>query len=154
MRLSLLERLCFFDGGVGAYWEGLVHRGNQERIRRDRARNSRLDFVRAIARRLPEPPIMQTVEPFNCTVEPGAVVIRSVPGPAPLQSDRLGAWRLCRDPLGFRDGARGAEHIARGHWLNLSGSSNGTAKRRIARCQAQAGDTSGAVSMDVVVAAD
>jgi hypothetical protein len=23
---------------------------------------------------------MQTVEPFNCTVEPGAVVIRSVPG--------------------------------------------------------------------------
>src|SRR5271156_2143260 len=40
-----------------------------------------LDFVRAIfARRLPEPPIMQTVEPFDCTVEPGAVVIHSVPG--------------------------------------------------------------------------
>ena len=40
---------------------------------------SGLDFVRAIfARRLPEPPIMQTVEPFDCTVEPGA--IRSMPG--------------------------------------------------------------------------
>src|SRR6202043_2345332 len=42
---------------------------------------SGLDFVRAIfARRLPEPPIMQMVEPFDCTVEPGAVVIHSVPG--------------------------------------------------------------------------
>src|ERR1700726_5313843 len=42
---------------------------------------SGLDFVRAIfARRLPEPPIMQTVEPFDCTVEPGAVVIHSGPG--------------------------------------------------------------------------
>src|ERR1700755_2116096 len=42
---------------------------------------SGLDFVRAIfARRLPDPPIMQTVEPFDCTVEPGAVVIHSVPG--------------------------------------------------------------------------
>ena len=42
---------------------------------------SGLDFVRAIfARRLPEPPIMQTVEPFDRTVEPGAVVIHSVPG--------------------------------------------------------------------------
>ena len=42
---------------------------------------SGLDFVRAIfARRLPEPPIMQTVEPFDCTVEPGTVVIHSVPG--------------------------------------------------------------------------
>ena len=41
---------------------------------------SGLDFVGAIfARRLPEPPIMQTVEPFDCTVEPGAVVIHSVP---------------------------------------------------------------------------
>jgi uncharacterized protein (TIGR00369 family) len=41
---------------------------------------SGLDFVRAIfARRLPEPPIMQTVEPFDCTAEPGAVVIHSVP---------------------------------------------------------------------------
>src|ERR1700686_3240221 len=45
---------------------------------------SGLDFVRAIfARRLPEPPIMQTVEPFDCTVEPGAVVIHSVPGLRP-----------------------------------------------------------------------
>jgi uncharacterized protein (TIGR00369 family) len=42
---------------------------------------SGLDFVRAIfARRLPEPPIMQTVEPFDCTAESGAVVIHSVPG--------------------------------------------------------------------------
>src|SRR5258706_11055983 len=41
---------------------------------------SGLDFVRAIfARRLPEPPIMQTVEPFDCTAEPGVVVIHSVP---------------------------------------------------------------------------
>src|ERR1700682_2454943 len=42
---------------------------------------SGLGFVRAIfAGRLPEPPIMQTVEPFDCTVEPGTVVIHSVPG--------------------------------------------------------------------------
>jgi len=42
---------------------------------------SGLDYVRAIfARRLPEPPIMQTVEPFDCTAEPGVVVIHSVPG--------------------------------------------------------------------------
>ena len=41
---------------------------------------SGLDFVREIfARRLPEPPIMQTVEPFDCTAEPGHVVIHSVP---------------------------------------------------------------------------
>jgi acyl-coenzyme A thioesterase PaaI-like protein len=41
---------------------------------------SGLDFVRAIfARRLPEPPIMQTVEPFDCTAKPGVVVIHSVP---------------------------------------------------------------------------
>jgi uncharacterized protein (TIGR00369 family) len=40
-----------------------------------------IDFVRAIfERRLPEPPIMQTVEPFDCTAEPGVVVIHSIPG--------------------------------------------------------------------------
>ena len=40
-----------------------------------------LDFVRAIfSGKLPEPPIMQTVEPFDCTAEPGVVVIHSVPG--------------------------------------------------------------------------
>jgi acyl-coenzyme A thioesterase PaaI-like protein len=40
-----------------------------------------LDFVRAIfARRLPEPPIMQTVEPLDCSAERGSVVIHSVPG--------------------------------------------------------------------------
>ncbi len=42
---------------------------------------SGLDFVRAIfAGNLPEPPIMQTVDPFDCTAEPGAVVINSIPG--------------------------------------------------------------------------
>jgi uncharacterized protein (TIGR00369 family) len=40
-----------------------------------------LDFVRAIfSGQLPEPPIMQTVQPFDCTAEPGAIVIHSVPG--------------------------------------------------------------------------
>lgn len=40
-----------------------------------------LDFVRGIfARTLPEPPIMETVEPFDCTAEIGHVVIHSVPG--------------------------------------------------------------------------
>jgi uncharacterized protein (TIGR00369 family) len=40
-----------------------------------------IDFVRAIfERRLPEPPIMQTVEPFDCSAEPGVVVIHSIPG--------------------------------------------------------------------------
>jgi uncharacterized protein (TIGR00369 family) len=32
------------------------------------------------AHRLPDPPIMQTVEPFDCTAEAGLVVIHSVPG--------------------------------------------------------------------------
>ena len=42
---------------------------------------SGLDFVRGIfARTLPELPIMQTVEPFDCTAEAGHVVIHSVPG--------------------------------------------------------------------------
>src|SRR5580698_4915303 len=42
---------------------------------------SGLDFVRAIfSGKLPEPPIMQTVEPFDCTAEPGVVVIHSIPG--------------------------------------------------------------------------
>jgi hypothetical protein len=41
---------------------------------------SGLDLVRAIfARQLQEPPIMQTVEPFDCTAEPGVIVIHSVP---------------------------------------------------------------------------
>jgi uncharacterized protein (TIGR00369 family) len=40
-----------------------------------------IDFVRGIFEgRLPEPPIMQTVGPFDCTAEPGAVVLHSVPG--------------------------------------------------------------------------
>jgi len=42
---------------------------------------SGLDFVRAIfARKLPEPPIMEGVEPFDCTADKGSVVIHSVPG--------------------------------------------------------------------------
>jgi uncharacterized protein (TIGR00369 family) len=40
-----------------------------------------IDFVRAIFNgQLPEPPIMQTVGPFDCTAEPGVVVINSIPG--------------------------------------------------------------------------
>jgi uncharacterized protein (TIGR00369 family) len=40
-----------------------------------------IDFVRAIfANQLPSPPIMQTVEPFDCTAEPGMVVLHSIPG--------------------------------------------------------------------------
>jgi uncharacterized protein (TIGR00369 family) len=40
-----------------------------------------LDFVRAMfAGELPSPPIMQTIEPFDCTAEPGLVVFQSVPG--------------------------------------------------------------------------
>jgi uncharacterized protein (TIGR00369 family) len=39
-----------------------------------------VDFVRAIFEgRLPAPPIMQTVEPFDSTAEPGIVVFHSVP---------------------------------------------------------------------------
>jgi uncharacterized protein (TIGR00369 family) len=40
-----------------------------------------VDFVRAIfAGRLPAPPIMQTIEPFDSTAEPGVVVFHSIPG--------------------------------------------------------------------------
>jgi len=40
-----------------------------------------IDFVRAIfSRKLPEPPIMQTVEPFDSSAEPGVVVMHSIPG--------------------------------------------------------------------------
>jgi uncharacterized protein (TIGR00369 family) len=40
-----------------------------------------LDFVRAVFDdRLPTPPIMQTIEPFDCTAEPGVVVMYSTPG--------------------------------------------------------------------------
>jgi uncharacterized protein (TIGR00369 family) len=40
-----------------------------------------IDFVRAIfAGKLPSPPIMQGIEPFDCTAEPGIVVIHSIPG--------------------------------------------------------------------------
>ncbi len=40
-----------------------------------------IDFVRAIFDgKLPAPPIMQTIEPFDSAVEPGVVVMHSVPG--------------------------------------------------------------------------
>jgi uncharacterized protein (TIGR00369 family) len=40
-----------------------------------------LDFVRAIFDgTLPAPPIMQTIEPFDSTAEPGVVVMHSIPG--------------------------------------------------------------------------
>src|SRR3981189_3330350 len=38
-------------------------------------------FVPAIfAGKLPSPPIMQAIEPFDCTAEPGVVMIHSTPG--------------------------------------------------------------------------
>jgi len=40
-----------------------------------------LDFVRAIFNgKLPAPPIMQTIEPFDSAAEPGHVVMHSAPG--------------------------------------------------------------------------
>src|SRR5712691_6030774 len=40
-----------------------------------------IDFVRAIfGGKLPAPPIMQNIEPFDSTAEPGVVVMHSVPG--------------------------------------------------------------------------
>jgi uncharacterized protein (TIGR00369 family) len=39
-----------------------------------------IDFVRAVfAGKLPSPPIMQTVEPFDCSAEPGVVAMHSTP---------------------------------------------------------------------------
>jgi uncharacterized protein (TIGR00369 family) len=39
-----------------------------------------IDFVRAIFDgKLPVAPILQTIEPFDCTAEPGAVVMHSIP---------------------------------------------------------------------------
>src|SRR5437868_6808750 len=39
-----------------------------------------IDFVRAMFEgKLPAPPIMQTIEPFDSTAEPGVVVIHSIP---------------------------------------------------------------------------
>src|SRR5436309_2804368 len=40
-----------------------------------------LEFVRAIfSGKLPAPPIMQTIEPFDSTADPGVVVMYSLPG--------------------------------------------------------------------------
>jgi uncharacterized protein (TIGR00369 family) len=40
-----------------------------------------IDFVRAIvAGRLPAPPIMENIGPFDSTAEPGVVVMKSIPG--------------------------------------------------------------------------
>src|SRR5882724_8741007 len=42
---------------------------------------SGIDFVRAVFDgKLPTPPIMQTIGPFDCTAEPGVVVLNSIPG--------------------------------------------------------------------------
>ena len=42
---------------------------------------SGIDFVRAIFDgKLPAPPVMQTIEPFDSSAEPGLVVIHSIPG--------------------------------------------------------------------------
>ena len=39
-----------------------------------------LDFVRSIFDgRLPQPPIMQTIEPFDCSADPGVIVMHSIP---------------------------------------------------------------------------
>jgi uncharacterized protein (TIGR00369 family) len=40
-----------------------------------------IDFVRGIFNgKLPAPPVMQTIEPFDSTAEPGVVVMHSIPG--------------------------------------------------------------------------
>ncbi|MEA2792326.1 MAG: hypothetical protein QOG73_4732 [Acetobacteraceae bacterium] len=40
-----------------------------------------IDFVRAIfTGRVPAPPIMQTIQPFDTSAEPGVVVMHSIPG--------------------------------------------------------------------------
>ena len=40
-----------------------------------------IDFVRAIfAGKLPSPPIMQTIEPFDYSAEPGVIAFQSIPG--------------------------------------------------------------------------
>jgi hypothetical protein len=40
-----------------------------------------LDFVRAFFEgKLPAPPIMQTIEPFDQTADPGVVAFSSIPG--------------------------------------------------------------------------
>ena len=47
----------------------------------DMAAMAGLDFVRAIFEgRLPSPPIMQTIEPFDSSAEPGVIVMHAIPG--------------------------------------------------------------------------
>jgi len=39
-----------------------------------------LDFVRSVFDgRLPQPPIMQTIAPFDCSADPGVIVMNSIP---------------------------------------------------------------------------
>ena len=39
-----------------------------------------IDFVRGVFDgKLPQPPIMQTVEPFDCTADPGVIVMHAIP---------------------------------------------------------------------------
>ena len=73
-----------------------------------------IDFVRAIFDgRLPAPPIMQTIEPFDSTAEPGVVAFHSIPGFRhynPIGSVHGGYAAIV---AGFRDGARGALRCCR-----------------------------------------
>jgi uncharacterized protein (TIGR00369 family) len=40
-----------------------------------------IDFIRAMFEgRLPSPPILETIAPFDCTAEPGLVILKSIPG--------------------------------------------------------------------------
>ena len=39
-----------------------------------------IDFVRSVFDgRLPQPPIMQTIEPFDCSADPGVIVMHAIP---------------------------------------------------------------------------
>jgi len=78
-----------------------------------------IDFVRAtFDGKLPTPPIMQTIEPFDLHGRAGRRRDPQCPWLPALQPDRLGAWRLRRDAAGFRDGARRAYHAAGGQRLH------------------------------------
>src|SRR5216683_4685649 len=81
-----------------------------------------IDFVRAIFDgKLPAPPIMQTIEPFDSTAEPGVVVMHSIPGFRHYNPIGSVHWRLHRDVVGFGDGACGAFRAAGGDRLHHAG---------------------------------
>jgi acyl-coenzyme A thioesterase PaaI-like protein len=73
-------------------------------------------------------------------------------GSPPLQSNRLGAWRLYRDPLGFRDGARGAEYAFKISFVRGMSETSGVVRtegrvlnagRRVATAEARMTDAKG-----------